>query len=82
MVENRNFNDPITCPLNQGGKEAVHPVKHRDLFNAFFLECPEGAGAALDVLALTQFRTALPILEEILFSHVSSLFCRHPVAIS
>jgi NDP-sugar pyrophosphorylase family protein len=51
MVRNGNFNDPIAFHLNQSGKESVHPVKHGDLFNAFFLECPEGTGAVLDVLA-------------------------------
>jgi hypothetical protein len=80
MVGNGDFNDPISLPLDEGGKKSMHTIKHWYISNTLLLKCPKGARTIMDVLtaqpvpnSVTDFRRGF--LQPCIFSFLAPSCC-------
>jgi len=49
MMGHWNFDDPVSPHFGQGGQEAVHSIKGREIFHKLSFESPKRTGAVVDV---------------------------------
>jgi hypothetical protein len=62
MMSHWNFDDPVSPHLGQGGQEAVHSIKGREIFHKLSFESPKRTGAVVDVFPGQPVPNAIPDL--------------------